>query len=313
MTNEQLVVLIQNAEDRSENLAALYGQNVGLLVKIALPYTGRCELEDLLQEGFLGMMTAADLWEQRAGVSFMGYAVFWIRQRIQRFYENNATLVRLPSYWHDRIRRYKREVEALRHAFGREPSSAEVAASLEVDVKEVEALKKAAQALEMVSLDSPIGEAGDAVLGDAVADPCDPIDDVIEAVQREELHEAVERVLEDLGGREAAVIRETILEDRTLKDVSGELGISTERCRQLKQKALQELRKSRYKRELEPFVERLANESISRSSLGYFKTTQTSAPEWAAIKIDQIERMRSKRHKKKAADSYPNKSEGVFF
>lgn len=295
MTNEQLVVLIQSAEDRSENLAALFNQNVGLLVKIALPYTGRCELEDLLQEGFLGMMTAADLWDQEAGAGFMAYAVFWIRQRIQRFYENNATLVRLPSYWHDRIRRYKREVEALRHAFGREPSSSEVAAVLEVDVKEVETLKKDAQALKTISLDSPIDEAGDAVFGDTVADPSDPIGDVIEEVQREELHEAVERVLEDLGGREAAVIRETILEDRTLKDVSGEMGISTERCRQLKQKALQELRKTRFRKELEPFVERIASESLSRSGAGYFKKTWTSAPEWACLRLESVERKRMRR------------------
>lgn len=107
MTNEQLVLRIRSGEDVAENMAALYDQNRGMLAKLAIKYQSYTEFDDLMQEGYIGLCHAVDAWKVDKGVPFLSYAVFWIKQSMYRYIENNGSSIRIPVHQRGRIRKYK--------------------------------------------------------------------------------------------------------------------------------------------------------------------------------------------------------------
>lgn len=283
MTNEELVLAIQRGDDPEQNLERLWLQNQGLISSIVNRFSGLDDPDDLRQEAFIGMMYAVRAWEPDGGAKFATFATTAIKQAVKRYLDNNGT-IRLPVYQHERIGKYLTAVEKLRQDLGREPTAAEVAARLDLKLSEVEKIQRDADRLQVSSLDAAIGE--DIALGDAIADTRDDIGAIIDRVHAEELSKTLWRMVDDLPGREAAVIRGRYKDDQGLKELGADLGISLERVRQIEGEGLKRLRRRR--RQLEPYLEDIALRSIGRSGLGAFKRTQTSGPEWAVLQLEKL-------------------------
>jgi RNA polymerase primary sigma factor len=226
------------AKDRMIN------SNLRLVVSIARRYQGQgLPLSDLVQEGMLGLIRATEKFDWRRGFKFSTYATLWIRQAIQRGLENSARVIRLPVHIAQRERRISRVTRELTTKLGRDPSDEEIADAAELPLEEVIEIRKAAQ--QVTSLDQPVGDDGDASLGDLMADEQPEPDAEVAARMREE---TVEKAIAELPERERNVVRLRFglggEAPTTLRDAGRRLGITAERTRQIEESALRHLARS---------------------------------------------------------------------
>jgi RNA polymerase primary sigma factor len=226
------------AKDRMIN------SNLRLVVSIARRYQGQgLPLSDLVQEGMLGLIRATEKFDWRRGFKFSTYATLWIRQAIQRGLENSARVIRLPVHIAQRERRISRVTRELTTKLGRDPSDEEIADAAELPLEEVIEIRKAAQ--QVTSLDQPVGDDGDASLGDLMADEQPEPDAEVASRMREE---TVEKAIAELPERERNVVRLRFglggEAPTTLRDAGRRLGITAERTRQIEESALRHLARS---------------------------------------------------------------------
>ena len=135
-TNEQLVVWIQTGENRAENMVQLWQQNRGFIATIARKYADLAEMEDLEQEGYIGLCEAVRHYEPDKDVKFISYAAFWIRQAMRRYVDNCGAVVRFPSNMVDWIRAYKRAAGQYKQAYGEWPSDVALCWLLDIGHRE---------------------------------------------------------------------------------------------------------------------------------------------------------------------------------
>ena len=221
------------------DMAAAYQR---LVLVVARKYQGRgLDLVDIVQEGNIGLMRAAEKYDHRQGYRFTTYATWWIRADLQRAISDQTRTIRLPSPIIAKLIRVGRARDALRRA-GRVPSPEALAAEAGVSADE---LSRLMQLHNTVSIQSPLGEGG-TTLEDSLSDAARP--DVLEATEARELDEGLRRALAVLDPREARVLcaRYGIGSDaeRTLADLGREFGVSRERIRQIEVAALRRVRES---------------------------------------------------------------------
>ena len=220
--------------------------NLRLVVSIAGHYNNRGMLYlDLIQEGNMGLIKAADKFDYSKGFKFSTYATWWIRQSITRALADQARTIRIPVHMVETINRLIRTSRQLMQEYGREPTTAEIAAAMHLSESRVQEIIKIAQ--DPVSLETPIGEEEDSHLGDFIPDETAPApaDAAFYTLQREQLME----VLDSLTEREKKVLilRYGLDGGRsfTLEEVGEKFHVTRERIRQIEAKALRKLRSNR--------------------------------------------------------------------
>ena len=224
MSNEELVIRIRAGVDRVQNMEKLYNQNRGMICKIASKYQSYAEYDDLLQEGFIGLCSAVDAWEPEGGASFIAYAVFWIRQAMQRYIENNGSCVRIPSGQQQKIWKYKKICAQYLTLLGREPADWELCRLLGVSRDNLHYIQEDARKGQIGSLSIPLGEDGELSLQDTIPDQRDDYAGVLDKIQQEELGAVLWPMVDSLEERQAKTLRARYQEGKTLKETGEALG-----------------------------------------------------------------------------------------
>ncbi|MBO4668252.1 MAG: RNA polymerase sigma factor RpoD [Bacilli bacterium] len=253
-TEEELAELELAITEGQEATNILIESNLRLVVHVAkkFMYHGM-QLQDLIQEGNIGLMKAVKKFDYTRGYKFSTYATWWIKQSITRAIADQARTIRIPVHMVETINRMARIRRKLAQDLHREPTPQEIANEMGITVEKVQQIQHIAQ--EPASLEKPVGEEDDSTLGDFVSD--DNTMNPLEYTLHEKYKEEIDKCLKELTPREEAIIRLRYgLADgcsHTLEEIGAEYDVTRERIRQIQVKALKRLHQPARKRKLEAY------------------------------------------------------------
>ena len=291
MTNEELAARIQSGIDEAENMLQLWQQNKGLIHSVARKYAAYEDIEDLEQQGYLGLCDAVQGYRPEEGAAFSTYALIWIRQSIQRYIDDCSTAVRIPVHRRQEIVRYHRVCSSFEKSYGRKPTDWEVSRLLDVSRETVDRIKEAAEMGSTASLDTPIGEDGEDTISDLQPGAADVEGSVLDAVQKEQLKAVIWPLVDTLPGNQPAVIRMRYQEGLTLRECGERLGLALQGIRTHENNALRSMRYGSRAKQLRPFLDDyIYSRGTQGNGTGTFNRTWTSSTERVALKLAETER-----------------------
>ncbi len=252
---DEVELAIEIKKGCEESLDKLVRSNLRFVVSVAKKYQNQgVSLSDLINEGNLGLIRAAHKFDETKGIKFISYAVWWIRQAILQALAEQSRIVRVPLNRAGTLHRIGKRSSALRQELGREPTVDEIAEGLDISKEEVAKTLSISQS--HLSLDAPLTPGEDNKLLDYLPDTQNAGPD--EKTFERALTDSIQEVLSTLKEREARILRLYFgLEGKdpmTLEEIGGMMGITRERVRQIKEKALAGLRHVSRARALESFL-----------------------------------------------------------
>lgn len=257
---EELTVRVKNGDARARQ--KLVESNMRLVINIAKSYRNKAvPIEDLIQEGAIGLMQAAERFDPARGFRFSTYATHWVRQAIGRAIDNKSKAIRLPAHVSQAMRKIERERIRIAAETGREPTLEQLAEACSLTPGKLQNLMQSAQ--DLVSLDMAVGENGNVTLGGLLKDDRNPDPESI--VLSDEAKHELRRIFLELSERERHVMELRFnFSDNTVitgqDDVAKELNISRERVRQIEIQALKKLRMLAHQRSLREILNLISSD-----------------------------------------------------
>lgn len=310
MTNEELVEKIRFGQDKKQNMEQLWNQNTGMVAYIAWRYRERAELDDLMQEGYLGLQEAVWRYDQSKGVPFINYATYWIKQGMVRYIKGNNT-VRVPEYMMHNVSEYDRLCREFAQEHGRKPTDAEISYFIGLNEKDIESVKRCSKILKCRSIDAPIGEDEGNTLYDILPSSDSDMDEkdvVLDKVNNEQLAEVLWGMVEELPGQQSEVLKMRFKDNMKLREIGAVRGFSIDRARQIENKGLRTLRNPKRSRILREFLHDswIYSRGLSGNGVGAFNISWTSSTERIAMRmIEKEEEIETVMHEPRA------KQEGI--
>ena len=252
---------------------------------MARKYSGYAEMDDLMQEGYLGLHEAVRHYEPDQNSSFINYAAFWIRQIMQRYVDNCSSVVRIPVHAREDIREYRKVVREYLEYYGCEPSETVLCALLDVEWEKLQEIKKSAVMGQIDSLSRPMpGQNDDITWADTVASDENIEEDVIQELDRENMSRELWIAVDQLPEDQVDVIRKRYKHRMTVKEVGDSLAISPGAVRNIEAKAIRLLGNPRRCRTFRAYYEEYI-ESYSYRHVGVrsFQNTWISEVEREAL------------------------------
>ncbi len=244
---KDLAELIKNSNGSKKQEAKnlFIASNLRLVIKIARSYENLgLDLEDLISEGNIGLVSAVDRFDPEKGAKFSTYAGFWIRQRIMRALSNHSSIIRMPCYLKQLYLNYLKYLEAYQEKHDKKPSIKEISEFLNITERKVKEMLEAASAI--ISLDCKISEDND---GDTYAEVIkdERSDDPLKSLSTKNTTEVIDRALQELDPRERKIIRKRFGLDgdkpNTLEEIGAMFSVTRERIRQIERVALLKFKK----------------------------------------------------------------------
>ncbi len=290
-TNEELVRLICSGVDVNANLEQLWKQMKGLVYKISKQY--RSETDDLMQEGFLGMVRAVELYDEAEGIPFANYAAKWIRGFMSK-YAAGDKVVKLPVNDYYLSRKMLKVISEYKKQENRQPTRFELCHWLGITPGELKRIEYMINIDVSASLNKQASEESDDTIEDLLQDFNTNVEEsVLDEVQGEQLKTTIWSLVDSLNEQQAFTLRARYQENLTLKECGERLGVTLESARRYQENGLKELRKPSRARQLKPFLyDRIENISL-HGSVSSFRNTGSSSTERAVLKMEEWEERRN--------------------
>ena len=253
MSNEELVARIRHGFSVTSNMELLYTRNLPLLRQFIKPYLHLVEEEDLLQECYFALQDAVEHYETEQNVKFMTYSEFWVKHQIQRYLEDSASIIRLPSYLKQQIIRYKKNAGQLQQELGRKPTDEEIAEYMRISVDRVRKLQLCMY--DVASLDAPLStdssDDKDYTLADTLRADFDVEDDVVSELYAEYQKKELWAILARFTDKSQQDLLRRYASGQSVAEIARQTGESYQSVRRRFDNILRKLRVGKPKRALQ--------------------------------------------------------------